>query len=134
MLKEMGSYKLFEWRMNRCSSACLLSVLRWGPLPPPPLLKGGAHLQSSIALYREVMVVGVLLLRQSGESTTPTRVRMPVLTGLFVDGLVSCVSWPASWGRYSRWRGVPGPAKGLALPRPCVMVWNHTDHDDGMLG
>ena len=37
-----------------------------GAPPPPPLLKGGAHLQSSIALYREVMVVGVLLLRQSG--------------------------------------------------------------------
>ena len=81
----MGSYKLFEWRMNRCSSACLLSVLRWGPIPPP-LLKGGAHLQRSIALYREVMVVGVLLLRQSGESTTPTRVRMPVLTASLLMG------------------------------------------------
>ena len=80
------------------------------------------------------MVVGVLLLRQSGESTTPTRVRIPVLIGLSVDGLVSCVSWPTSWGRYSRWRGVLGPAKGLALPCPCVMVWSHTDHDDGMLG
>jgi len=81
-----------------------------GDPSPPPLLKGGAHLQRSIALYREVMVVGVLLLRQSGESTTPTRVRMPVLTGLFVDGLVSCV--------HGRPVGGDIPVGGVSLGQP----------------
>ena len=113
-----------------------VSYLSYVGDPSPPLLylKVGPIYRALLLCTEKSWWLESSCFVSRGESTTPTRVRMSVLTGLSVDGLVSCVSWPASWGRYSRWRGVPGPAKGLALPCPYVMVWSHTDHDDGMLG